>query len=286
MSVLLRRLDTIIVLSFLVIAVGGYVRIIEAGLACPDWPLCHGKLIPTFDTKVFWEWGHRLLALATFVYVLYFAWVAWFSTPRYRWHLLIMLLVFIAQALLGALTVTELLAPKIVNIHFFNALLLLSFFLWFRLSVQRPETSSVSRGSRIYLLLVFSLLLLQFLLGSLMSANYGGYACASLPTCDGNWTVPTTNSQLLHMLHRLLGVVLFLATCGFFLLPRSSSSLLHKASMGVPLVAALQVLLGVLSIYFEMSVLTRTLHFLLAIMLYILIFTTTCVYLLPRPHHA
>ena len=46
------------------IVVGALVRAYDAGLACPDWPLCKGALVPGFDFKVAFEWGHRVFAAA------------------------------------------------------------------------------------------------------------------------------------------------------------------------------------------------------------------------------
>ena len=48
--------------TYVLIVLGALVRAHGAGLACPDWPLCFGELIPRFDFKVAFEWGHRALA--------------------------------------------------------------------------------------------------------------------------------------------------------------------------------------------------------------------------------
>ncbi|WP_414026403.1 COX15/CtaA family protein [Cyanobium sp. ATX-6F1] len=44
------------------VAIGGATRVMEAGLACPDWPLCYGSLFPgsRLSLQVFLEWFHRL----------------------------------------------------------------------------------------------------------------------------------------------------------------------------------------------------------------------------------
>ena len=65
-SGLARGFTGIAFLTFCLIVVGALVRANDAGLACPDWPLCHGKVVPTFDLKVGFEWGHRVFAFAIF----------------------------------------------------------------------------------------------------------------------------------------------------------------------------------------------------------------------------
>ena len=44
------------------IVIGGATRVMEAGLACPDWPLCYGTFLPLnhMNLRVFLEWFHRL----------------------------------------------------------------------------------------------------------------------------------------------------------------------------------------------------------------------------------
>ena len=49
-----------LVVSFIQIALGGFVRASESGLGCPDWPLCHGKIIPPFEFHTLIEYSHRL----------------------------------------------------------------------------------------------------------------------------------------------------------------------------------------------------------------------------------
>ena len=48
---------------FLLIVVGSIVRTTGSGLSCPDWPLCHGQLIPPMQFNILMEWLHRLIAL-------------------------------------------------------------------------------------------------------------------------------------------------------------------------------------------------------------------------------
>ncbi|MGI9431363.1 MAG: COX15/CtaA family protein, partial [Myxococcota bacterium] len=59
---LARGFFALAALTYVLIVLGALVRAHGAGLACPDWPLCFGEVIPTFDFKIAFEWGHRALA--------------------------------------------------------------------------------------------------------------------------------------------------------------------------------------------------------------------------------
>jgi heme A synthase len=65
------------------IALGGLVRITGSGLGCPDWPLCHGSIIPPFELAPWIEYMHRLAAASVSVLVLLYTALAWW---RYRAH--------------------------------------------------------------------------------------------------------------------------------------------------------------------------------------------------------
>lgn len=282
------RLNIIIALCLLVIVVGAYVRIREAGLACPDWPLCHGELLPTFSVPVFWEWLHRLLALITFLYVVRFVYGMWHS--RQKLQLTIMLLIFVWQAVLGALTVTKLLNPTIVNLHFLNALLLLSFFIWFKLNLrlhnldlQKVKLLQLPHRGSYLLPLLTGLLILQLTLGSVVAANYGGYACPALFTCTGTWEWPQVAIQVWHMLHRILGVAVSIIALYFYLANRHTTMLPPLIRLGYRWgvwLLAMQVGLGLLTIATDLSASLRWLHFVLGVMIYLLLFAATCEYLL------
>src|SRR5215831_18488850 len=126
-------------LLFGLIVIGSVVRTTGSGLACPDWPLCQGQLIPPFQLNVLIEWFHRLVALL--VSLLLFATCGWAllrSEVRSRLGGLAALAVVLlfAQVVLGALTVWKLLSPLVVSSHLAVALLLFSTLLMLALSAQ------------------------------------------------------------------------------------------------------------------------------------------------------
>lgn len=124
-----RLIWKIAVATFLLMAVGSATRVMNAGLACPDWPLCYGTLIPSqqMNLQVFLEWFHRLDAALIGITTLGLVGLSWWhrrSLPTWTpWAATGALGLILVQGLLGGLTVTELLRFDIVTAHLGTALL-------------------------------------------------------------------------------------------------------------------------------------------------------------------
>ena len=175
------------VLMLVLIVVGSVVRTTGSGLSCPDWPLCHGKLIPPFQFNILMEWFHRLLALLTGVGL--FATSAWtFAHREVRSQLgglaALCLALFFSQALLGALTVWRLLDPSIVSGHLAVALLLFAALLTLALVAHHeaaPEPRPLVRtgGLRTGYALASLAVWAQAVLGGMVSGRVVDYFTAS-----------------------------------------------------------------------------------------------------------
>ena len=113
------------------IVIGGSTRVMEAGLACPDWPLCYGSLLPgkQMNMQVFLEWFHRLDAFLVGLALIALNGIVVLRRsllPQWLpWCTLTALLLVAIQGGLGALTVTSLLASMSVTAHLGTALVLL-----------------------------------------------------------------------------------------------------------------------------------------------------------------
>ena len=248
------------------VAIGGATRVMEAGLACPDWPLCYGRFLPgqQMNVQVFLEWFHRLDAFVVGVALLVFVGVGVALRRRLPtwlpWMAALALGLVVFQGALGALTVTHLLASPLVTAHLATALVLVSLVsaLYQRLAMapgdmvpedKEPEVFSQSPAvprwwqalAALALVLVFS----QCLLGGLMASQWAADQClASGEACQ--WLL--AHRQL--ALGAAGGVALMAATAP--LLPRGLGHLQGLAFGAIGLVA-LQIGLGIWTLKLQLA---------------------------------
>ncbi len=179
-----------VVLAFIVVVMGAYVRLSDAGLGCPDWPFCYGKPAPAdiADShalaKAWKEMGHRYLAGTLGLLIVGLAAVAW----RLRRSALLaaaIVLVVIVQATLGAWTVTMLLKPAIVTAHLLGGMATLALLAWLALTQWPHAPAPEMRALRPAAVVALVVVAIQIVLGGWVSANYAALACPELPRCPG-----------------------------------------------------------------------------------------------------
>ncbi|HEY4278304.1 MAG TPA: COX15/CtaA family protein [Conexibacter sp.] len=116
-----------------VVMTGAAVRLTSSGLGCPDWPACHGDVVPPLGLNTFIEYGNRVFSgIITVISLLVFI-ASLRRTPRRMdlvWLSLLLPLGCIAQAVLGGITVKEDLAPGYVMSHFCLSMLILVGVIW------------------------------------------------------------------------------------------------------------------------------------------------------------
>jgi cytochrome c oxidase assembly protein subunit 15 len=260
-------------LAWMLIVVGALVRAHGAGLACPDWPLCFGQLVPTFDLKVGFEWGHRLFAGLLSLGLLTGAVLTWRQGgelwARAKRPIVAAGIVFVVQAILGGLTVLHLLASWTVTSHLLCGNAFAATLLWSALSLRewRPvERSSRALGATLF---AAGALLVQMALGGLTSSQYAGLACAEWPACsDGVWFPELQGLVGLHLLHRWNAMVVLVAYGLLFLASRR-----HPLSLltgGLLALVVAQIGLGVANVLLRLPVEVTALHSACAAALFLL----------------
>ena len=204
-----RRLALgVTLLAFAVVVLGAWVRLTGAGLGCPDWPGCYGRMLvgpegsglesavegAAVDGGKAWrEMVHRYFAGALGLAILALAVVAARNRRRAPGAggpiaLPVALVVLVAfQAALGAWTVTLRLQPAVVVAHLLGGMAILGL-LW-RLCLGPPVRAGGSRPEwvRPAAAIGLAVLAMQIALGGWTSANYAALACPDLPTCHGEW---------------------------------------------------------------------------------------------------
>ena len=192
-------------LAFILILMGSYLRLSDAGLVCSDFPGCYGQLFPPhtavtvnsappYDAAL--AWGamiHRYLAVVFGLFVVSLVIIAerMKNGPRYSTQLRLALLLTLFQGWLGYLTISTQLHPAIVTLHLLTAMLTLAL-LW---SVYLNATTEGAIYSerlpeinlRPWTIIAFILVCVQIVLGGFTSSNYASLACPDLPTCQQQW---------------------------------------------------------------------------------------------------
>jgi heme a synthase len=211
-------------LAAIVVVLGAYVRLSDAGLGCPDWPGCYGQLSPhhaaddiaraqasaphgpVSQPKAWKEMVHRYLAGSLGMLILCLAAVAWRRRREREVSLPVALLligVVIFQGLLGKWTVTLLLKPAIVTGHLVGGLATLGLLGWLALRAGGVRRLDLGPGPRRALRVGLVLLVSQIALGGWTSTNYAALACADFPTCHGVWWPRADYANAFHMLREL-----------------------------------------------------------------------------------
>ncbi len=171
------------VATLLLMAIGSATRVMNAGLACPDWPLCYGELVPAqqMNFQVFLEWFHRLDAALIGCGAIALTGMSWWhrrSVPGWLpWASTFALGLIIFQGVLGGLTVTELLRFDIVTAHLGTALLFFTTLLVIWLALI-PYQGTGTAGVLPWVGLAAAILVyLQSLLGALVGSQWALHQC-------------------------------------------------------------------------------------------------------------
>lgn len=214
-----------LMVAVVVVLLGAFTRLADAGLGCPDWPTCYGHLwvpntaaeielanqkfidTPVETHKTWPEQIHRIFASSLGLLIIGLVIVAHKNRAIVNQpikHTYLLLLLVIVQGLFGMWTVTLKLWPQVVTAHLLGGFFTLAL-LWLllqRLSNYQwslPKSNQFNlekiKGLSHYALLVLVAVVAQIALGGWTSSNYAALACPDIPLCQNQWLPPADFSQ-------------------------------------------------------------------------------------------
>jgi len=257
--------------TYALVVLGGVVRVSGSGLGCPDWPLCHGRLLPPLNLHAIIEYSHRTtasLASALIVLTAAVALLAWRKRRDIVIPAMVALGLLVAQVVLGAITVRLELPPMIVLAHLATAMALLAAVCVTAVaaSVARPTTAT-DRASVPLARAAAAGTYLLILSGSLVVGSGASSSCAAWPLCGGGFSLSFEGYPAIQLLHRglaaAIGVLIIVSL--FALLNRHRVQRAVRATVALTLAAlAFQVAVGAAVVTLHLPAALRGLHLALA----------------------
>jgi heme A synthase len=270
-----------IVATFVLVLIGGIVRVSDSGLGCGPansgfhgWPFCNGAVIPGLDVNTIIEYSHRTVAGIVGLMAIALAVLAW---RRHRGNVVLVrasvaaAVLVIAQGLLGAATVENDLDETLVSAHLGLAMIFfaLTLYIWRASKVENQGAPPVEGGPRFkpLALVAAGLVFCTIVAGGYMAGtqNYGRadyqlgdgahHACGKeFPTCNGDF-LPFGETRLvdIHLTHRVFVYLTTLFVLGLIALSlrrRPSDGIVRNAKIAAGILAA-QLLVGALNVWLD-----------------------------------
>jgi len=257
--------------TYALVVLGGVVRVSGSGLGCPDWPLCHGRLLPPLNLHAIIEYSHRTtasLASALIVLTAAVALLAWRKRRDIVIPAMVALGLLVAQVVLGAITVRLELPPMIVLAHLATAMALLAAVCVTAVAASVPRlTTPTDRASVPLARAAAAGTYLLILSGSLVVGSGASSSCAAWPLCGGGFSLSFEGYPAIQLLHRglaaAIGVLIIVSL--FALLNRHRVQRAVRATVALTLAAlAFQVAVGAAVVRLHLPAALRGLHLALA----------------------
>lgn len=288
--VLIALLAIMVIGAIIQITLGGVVRVTESGLGCPDWPLCHGSIIPEFEYHTMIEWSHRTAGSTIGLFFIAAVARVWLAHRGNTFLVAIttgsLVLIIIVGGIGGAVVLSEV-EPSLRTLHLALAegvvlLSLLAFAAAFtgwrpgrvlgpagaltRSTIESAQSFRDLVTIRRIAILAAALALMTLLSGSYAVWRGAGAVCPSWPLCGGSF-IPESELVWIHAIHRLTAAVatlvaLYTAHKTYRL--SGNSSLVRLLSLGAVATVVAQVLVGAANPWSGFSEWAQAMHLSLA----------------------
>jgi heme o synthase len=260
------------------VAIGVIVRVTDSGLGCPDWPLCHGQLIPALDDPKAWiEWVHRTVAVVIGFEIIGLAILAvrdYRDRPSILWPSLAAVGLVGFQAWLGRETVRLGNSGESVTAHLASALALVALLVFLTVRAGYPGRIGGRGASQRFTLLAafttgvtFALLLF----GSQVTATSSALVFPDWPLMNGSLLPAITDVTAAHVLHRWVAAIVGLIVVALAVVAwrtQRDHPALVRLSVGAAILFAIQVVIGGAQVLTRLAEWTQTLHLALGAMIW------------------
>jgi heme A synthase len=274
--------------TFVLILVGGVVRVSDSGLGCGPagsgfngWPFCNGDVVPGVDLNSIIEYTHRALAVVVGLMILTLFVQAWRRHRQLLPATAALLILVIAQGALGGATVEENLEEVYVAAHLALAMLLLGGLLYLWRVVRGAEVEAGGAGLRLLSIAATAAVFCTIVAGGYMAGtqNYGRadyrlgqgahHACGKeFPTCNGEF-MPFGRAELvdIHLTHRA-----FMYLASILVITLVAVALRRRVAVryawALVALLAVQILVGALNVWLDEYELLILLHLALGTLLW------------------
>jgi heme A synthase len=274
--------------TFVLIIVGGVVRVSDSGLGCGPagsgfhgWPFCNGDVVPGVDLNSIVEYTHRVVAIVVGFMILSIFVLAWRRQRELLAPAAALLVLVIAQGALGGATVEENLEEVYVAAHLGLAMLLLGGLLYLWRGVSGASATDGGPRLRVLGAAASVAVLCTIVAGGYMAGtqNYGRadyrlgdgahHACGKeFPTCNGEF-MPFGKAELvdIHLTHRAFMYIAALLVTSLVVVA-VRRGVLPRYAWGLAGLLAVQILVGALNVWLDEYELLILLHLALGTLLW------------------